>query len=324
MERPTQHWPRTVAGRRSAPPSPFAQRSEAKGEGRGEGSERFICRPHPAFGHLLPSSASAPEGRRQFSASNCPDRSTRWPGTGFTLIELLVVIAIIAILASLLLPCLARSKAAARSAVCKSNLRQVGMALRMYVDDHRAYPPSFQWYRFPTDTNGLSWFTSLRDYVYRPETGFQTTIFNCPEWNFPNKKGDYGYNTQGTDTRMIFVMEGTEFPILGLGSNIDYRAPPLLVRIVPESKVRAPSDMIAVGDNYSKDVSDPNIHVADLGLIWPMVWPGLLHNGGANLVFCDGHVEFARQRLWLAPTDDARRRWNNDNEPHRETWPKGI
>ena len=58
----------------------------------------------------------------------------------FTLIELLAVIAIIAILAALLLPMLTRAKAQAKAAGCKSNLRQIGLGLAMYVTDYRKYP----------------------------------------------------------------------------------------------------------------------------------------------------------------------------------------
>lgn len=63
-------------------------------------------------------------------------------GTGFTLVELLVVIAVISILASLLLPAVARARSRARIVRCKSNLREIGAAIEFYKNDNpRNLPP---------------------------------------------------------------------------------------------------------------------------------------------------------------------------------------
>jgi prepilin-type N-terminal cleavage/methylation domain-containing protein len=73
---------------------------------------------------------------------------------GFTLIELLVVIAIISLLLAILVPSLNRARSAARRIVCSHNLKQVGVAVDMYVGDHDGYYPCAQ---DPVSTSPTYW-----------------------------------------------------------------------------------------------------------------------------------------------------------------------
>lgn len=76
----------------------------------------------------------------------------------FTLIELLVVIAIIAILAAILFPVFARARERARLSACISNLKQLGNAVMMYVQDYdERYPIALQEFDSPNDLSHVGW-----------------------------------------------------------------------------------------------------------------------------------------------------------------------
>src|SRR3984957_13286896 len=112
---------------------------------------------------------------------------------GFTLIELLIVIAIIAILAAMLFPVLGQAKHRAWTVQCISNLRQIGLGMKMFADDNQElYPESgkvIHWGQIDADTGKASWMEQINSYV------MNTNVYNCPA-NVqlpPDMRGPFNY-----------------------------------------------------------------------------------------------------------------------------------
>ena len=79
--------------------------------------------------------------------------------------------------------------------------------------------------------------------------------------------------------------------------------------------MRVPAEMIAVGDSRGDGLFDVRISPRqDTG------WPGDRHFGGAEILFCDGHVAYFKQKTLVEAEERNRQRWNNDNQPHEDWW----
>lgn len=257
---------------------------------------------------------------------------------GFTLIELLVVVAIIALLISILLPSLQSAREEAKSVACGSNLRQMGIALEAYLQDNRGYYPGEHSWRGGNLAFNV-WAPRIRKYA-----GLQEKLFWCPTaeqetwWKVvlgdlrapaylqgygyqptekPLRTGPshdlfcYGYNSWGV--RETFHIEGL---ILGLGAHVDDVSCPWVWAVRVED-VRRPAEMIAIADSKADGDWDTAI---DPESYQDAEWPSARHRGGAQVMFCDGHVRWGKQSKLVEPTQWTRKLWNNDNLPHEDLW----
>jgi prepilin-type processing-associated H-X9-DG protein/prepilin-type N-terminal cleavage/methylation domain-containing protein len=224
----------------------------------------------------------------------------------FTLIELLVVIAILGILAALLLPTISQSKRRAQQIRCASNLRQLGVGLQVILASDHGYP------LFLENTNG-SWINQLAIEGLgesRSLTNFlKSGVWRCPTAQLSKTEiaentflVSYGYNMGGV------VSDERADDNFGLGGRPSTHTP------VTDSQVVAPADMMAMGEVFLSRIAFTR--ATSYGV---MLSAYQRHQGRANVVFCDGHVESPTLQLLFADTsDEALSRWNRDHQPHRE------
>jgi prepilin-type N-terminal cleavage/methylation domain-containing protein/prepilin-type processing-associated H-X9-DG protein len=248
------------------------------------------------------------------SVADPPRRGPRRPPGAFTLIELLVVIAVIGILASLLLPALARTRTQAQGAYCQNNARQLVLGCLMYCDDNAGYFPYnmagsavhtnlnwamdvLDWDTTPDNTNtALLTSAALGPYVAR-----SFAVFRCPSdavlsaiqrgSGWPNRARSYSMNASVGDAGEI--TQG--------GSNTNN---PDYIQFFKLSSVPAAAQIFVFIEEHPDTISDGYFINRAYSDEWIRL-PASYHNGCANISFTDGHAEMHhwRDAATLAPNE---------------------
>ncbi len=215
---------------------------------------------------------------------------------GFTLIELLVVIAIIAILAAILFPVFARARDRARQATCSSNMRQIGLAIMMYLQDYDETFPGEMNFLVSGDsgTRGRGWYDVMAPYTTNEEISVcPTGWYELTRSGMPNPTGFWGRSFRGSYAAP--AQDSTNRTTLGAFRPIwaNYYPPgiPLATIVNPSGTVMLFESTHIAGQNivsYGRNNDGTLRTMDDQGRRGRQHFR---HNGMMNVLFGDGHVK---------------------------------
>ena len=175
----------------------------------------------------------------------------------FTLIELLVVMAIIAVLASLAYAGAGAMLGKGHTTKCLSNMRQIGAAMQMFVGDHDG--------RLPGTSHGVSWTNSLGAYLGANFLG------KCPAVPEHRARVTYGWNDSLADAKGVGI------------KLVSARTPSVTMAAAELATNQSSEHFNFAGGRGGASRVTPNQFEAAVNVE--------VHNGSANYLFIDGHVE---------------------------------
>ncbi|HYG33304.1 MAG TPA: type II secretion system protein [Clostridia bacterium] len=249
---------------------------------------------------------------KNFSTQDHSGARARGFKVAFTLIELLVVIAIIAILASMILPALAKAKAKAHRIACLNNLKQIALFVQYYTDENRDIFPAHR-----NQNQGDNSATALTNWWGATIIGYarnQSNLFRCPaiqgkqfengvrwEWKFDCHLVGYGINSW-----FLSLWPYDNFSVTVGGIAFPTRA------WFKRTSIKSPSDNLLIADGMPK---------ADGFWSSSLWWPNacmdakasaskgfegvdtIRHQNSGIVVFTDGHSEARKDSAINPPVD---------------------